>query len=220
MSQIDLNQYIEPQISKRYEIIGILTNIHGEHSTRNELISKIVFDETKAISEGEKEKIEKKSAKTTQPEIIHTFPRNERNMLVIPWGGMYGYCMGSLRTAMTDLYKDKMINKNWEGYGIGSAINHSFNIIPQWLEVGEKFSNLPNKPIRHQVITQGIRKSMVPAYYDIITKVEIKFIIEQTNTKISEEIFLPMLAYIQRLGLGPKGRGQLQIIECIKTKSD
>ena len=220
MSEIDLTQYDEQIVARRYEIVGILTNIHGEHAERTQIISGVVFDETRTLTEGEKEKIESKKAKSSRPETVHTFPKDEEGFLLVPFGGMHGYVMGALRTALVDLYKDKLNDRNWKGYGLGTYVEHSFDIKPQWIRVGKNYSNPVEQPVARMVITAGISRAMMPIFYDIVNRVEINFVIEQMNTKISEDIFLPMLAYIQRLGLGPKGRGQLQITKCTKTKGD
>ena len=218
MSEVDLVQYEEQIVVRQYEITGTLTGIHGEHAERTQIISGVVFDETRTMTEGEKEKVESKKAKSSRPAPVHTFPKDKEGFLLVPLGGAHGYIMGALKTAMVDLYKDKLTDRNWKGFGLGTYINHSFDIRPQWVRVGKEYSNPIERPITHMVITAGINRAMVPIFYDTVDEAEVKFVIDQTNTKVAEDIFLPMLAYIQRLGLGPKGRGSLKIDKCIKTK--
>lgn len=216
--EIDLSSYEEVSVARRYEIDGILTNIHGEHAQRTQVITDIVYDETREYTQEEKTKLEKKRAKSSRPETIHTFPKDEERNLLVPLGGNHGYFMGALRVAVKDLYKDQLKNRNWEGYGLSTMINHSFHITPEWVSVGKEFSHPPEKPMKHMVITAGISKAMMPIYYDVVARSKIHITIEQSNPKIPEKLLLQMVAYLQKLGLGPKGRGSLLITKMIRTK--
>lgn len=225
MSEIDLKSFEEEVIQKRFEITAILENIHGEYAERTQEISGVVFDVTDKVTEGEKEE-ETKEAETkrkmkrSRPATVHTFPRDEEGNLLVPLGGKWGYIMGALKVAVQDLYKDQLKNKNWEGYGIRSWLVHGVHVAPEWVSVGKQFSNPKEKPKTHMVVTSGMTRAMVPVYYDVVDKTNVKFNIEITNKKVPEKILLQMLSYIQRLSLGPKGRGILLITRVTKTKGD
>lgn len=48
--EIDLDKYMEETVVRRYEIEGKLYNIHGEHDTRGQMISEVVFAATDEIT--------------------------------------------------------------------------------------------------------------------------------------------------------------------------
>lgn len=218
--EIDLSKYEDTVVQKRFEITATLENIHGEHAERVQQISNVVFDITDKVTEQEKAEETKKKMKRSRPAVIHTFPKDETGNLLVPLGGKFGYVMGCLKTAVQDLYKDKLRDKQWKGFGIGNWLPHGVHITPNWIKVGKKFSNPEDKPITHMVITAGRSRAMVPVYYDVVKKTEVKFNVEITNKRVPEKIVLEMLAYIQRLGLGPKGRGSLRIQKVMRTKGD
>ena len=128
--QIYLDEFLEETVVRRYEIEGVLSNILGDHATRTQMISEIVYDMTETMSDEEIEKLRKQSLKRSRPEQIHTFPKDKDGNLLIPLGGSHGYLMGALKVALLDLFKDKLRDKKWEGYGIGTNINHGIFIKP------------------------------------------------------------------------------------------
>jgi len=217
-TEIDLTPFMENTVVKRYEIDAELSGLHGEHNSRTQTIHQITYDETKELSDKEKQTTEKRIAKTTKPEIVHTFPIDKNGNYLAPIGGKYGYMMGALRAAILDLYKDKMQNKNWEGYGIGTFIEHGILVQPNWVALGKELEHPLDKPKVHMVKFSGQRESMNRVYYDVIKPTKIHLVIEITNTKIPENIFYSLLAHTQRLGWGPKGRGQFRITKVLKIK--
>lgn len=216
--EIDLTPYMESAVARRYEIDGVLSNIHGEHARRTQIMSDVKYDEAIEHSVDEKKKLETRAAKSTRPESIHTFPKDEDGNYLVPLGGNRGYFMGALRVAVKDLYKDKMQNRSWEGYGIGTYLEQGIKISPQWVSVGNKLSHELDEPVAHMVITAGMNRSMIPIYYDVVSKADVHLTIETMNEKIPENILLELAAYVQRLGLGPKGRGVLTITRLVRTK--
>ena len=214
--EIDLKPYEENIVQKRYEIIAILKNIHGQYAKRVHKISEVVFDETITLTDEEKEEMKKRTAKRSRPETVATFPKDKEGYLVIPLGGNHGYIMGALKKSVVDLYKDKLKDRKWEGYGILTFVEHGLQVTPQWVRVGKEFSK--DSPKVHMVKSGAWGGGAIFTYFDYIKEAKIKFIIEQMNTKIPEKILMEMLAYVQRLGLGPKGRGELKILKVVKTK--
>ena len=132
--------------------------------------------------------------------------------MLVPLGGERGYIMGALRYALYDIYKDKLTNKKWKGYGMKTMLEHGVFITPEWIPVGTKVSNALDKPKKYLVQTKGATRGVFPAYYDYVNKASFTLTIEITNPKIPEEVFLPMLAHIQRLGIGPKRRGKISFV--------
>lgn len=217
-TEIDLTPFMESAVARRYEIDAILTGIHGEHEQRTQVISDVVFDETRTYTDQEKDTLEKRKTKSSRPEKVHTFPKDDEGNLLVPLGGSHGYILGALRASLIDLYKDQLRNRSWKGYGIATYIKRGVHVSPDWVPVGKEVSNDPEHPVAHMVITAGISKAMIPIYYDVVARTEVHLTIEMMNEKIPEDIFLAMLAYVQRLGLGPKGRGSMRIVKLVRTK--
>ena len=192
MEKIDLKQYLQKTVIKRYFVKGTLTNIHGEHSERP------LGDEKQTT--------------------VHTFPKDKEDNLLVPLGGERGYIMGALRYALYDLYKDKLKNKEWKGYGIVSMLEHGVFITPKWIAVGKKVSNSLDKPKKYLVQAKGKARGTFPIYYDFIERVNFSVTIDITNPQIPEKIFLSLLAHIQRLGIGPKRRAKIQFTNIEKRK--
>ncbi|RLI47595.1 hypothetical protein DRO69_00140 [Candidatus Bathyarchaeota archaeon] len=217
LKQINLDEYLERTVVRRYEVEGILYNIHGEHATRTQMISEIVYEITDEMTEEEIKKLRKSAMKRERPEQVHTFPKDKDGNLLVPLGGKRGYIMGALRVALYDLYKDRLQDRRWEGYGLATNIEHGIFIYPEWVPVGKKFSNPPDQPKRYLVQTAGISKGVITVYYDYVEEAPFKITIDITNRKIPEHIFLEMLAHVQRLGIGPKGRGRIKFTKVVKT---
>ena len=181
---IDLNKYLQETVVRRYTVKGVLQNIHGEHSERT----------------------------LGKDQLVHTFPKNEKGELLVPLGGERGYIMGALRYALYDIYKDQLQNKQWKGYGMKTMLEHGVFVTPKWITVGKKISNTLDKPKKYLVQTKGKTRGVFPVYYDYVEKSSFILTIEITNPKIPEDIFLSMLAHIQRLGIGPKRRGKINLV--------
>jgi len=184
MKKLDLNKYLQKTVVNKYFVKGVLQNIHGEHNERT---------------------LEKN-------QLIHTFPKNEKEELLVPLGGERGYIMGALRYALYDIYKDQLQNKQWKGYGMKTLLEHGVFITPKWIPVGKEISNPLDKPKKYLVQTKGKTQGVFPVYYDYVEKADFTLTIEITNSRILEDIFLSMLAHIQRLGIGPKRRGKITLV--------
>ena len=215
---IDLTPFLEESVARRYEIDGVLSDIHGEHATRIQTIHQRIYDVTDESSVEEKQKTAKKAMKRSRPENVHTFPKNEDGNYLVPLGGSHGYLMGALRASIPDLYKEKLKDNSWEGYGILGAIDHGLIIKPEWVLVGKTLAHPVEEPRAHMIKTAGINQSMITIYYDVVAKANIHLTIDFTNEKIPEKLFLSLLAHTQLLGMGPKGRGSLKITKLVKTK--
>jgi len=221
---IDLSQYSVESVVRRYLIKGKLSNIHGEHARRTQKLSIRVIEEADLTTQTEDsskqeekaedtKKLEKRAKQREKFEEVHTFPTDEKGNLLVPLGGPRGYIMGALKAAINDLYKDKMKDKNWEGYGIKTFIEHGVFIEPSMVSVGNKLSNKRDEPLHYMVQTKGAGAGMMTTYYDVVEHADFELTIEMTNPKIPEPMFLQMLAHVQRLGIGPKGRGSIVFTE-------
>lgn len=208
---------MEETVVRRYEIEGKLYNVHGEHDTRGQMISEVVFAATDEITKEDEEKIKKSALKRKRPEQVHTFPKDEEGNLLVPLGGSRGYIMGALKVALNDLYKDRLQDRKWKGYGLKTYIEHGIFVNPEWVIVGKKFCNLSENPKGYMVKTAGISRGMITVSYDFVEEADFKLSIDVTNRKIPEDIFLCLLSHIQRKGLGPKGRGKTKFVKVIKT---
>lgn len=215
---IDLTPLLEESVVRRYEVDAEICNIHGEHRTRIQTIHQKVYDVTDESSVEEKMKTAKKAMKRSRPENVHTFPVNDAGEFLIPLGGAHGYLMGMLGTAIPDLFKENLKDNSWEGYGILQTIDHGVIVSPEWISVGKNLAHPVEEPKCHMVEFSGIKKSMNPVYYDVVAKANVHFIIDFTNNKMPEKIFLKLLAHTQLLGMGPKRRGSLKITKLVKTK--
>jgi len=213
-----LNSTVEDSVIRRYDVDVTLKNIYGEHNTREQIIHQQVYDVTDDSTSEEKQSTEKKTKKRSSPREVHTFPKDVEGNLLIPFGGIHGYLMGALRVSIKDIFGDKTRDKNWEGYGIGKAIDHGVTINPEWISLGKVISNPLENPKTHLVKTAGISQSMISVYYDTVIESNIHLTIDFTNKKIPEKLFLQLLAHTQLLGISPKGRGSIKITKLIKTK--
>lgn len=182
--KLDLDKYLQETVVRRYIVTGFLHNIHGEHNERA----------------------------LRKDQLVHTFPKNEKGELLVPLGGERGYVMGALRYSLYDIYKDKLQNKKWSGYGMVTMLEHGVFINPEWVSVGKKIFNSLEKPKKYLVTTKGASRGVFPVYFDYVDKAEFTLTIEITNPKIPEDVFLSILAHIQRLGIGPKRRGKITLV--------
>jgi len=212
-----------PEIESKYEfaklkVRGVLYNILGEHATRLQKIETVVAEQIDDIlSESDKAEvsdIEKqlKKIERVKVEEIHTFPKEDGNLLV-NLGGQYGLIRGAMRVAINDLYKDKVKNTKWRGYGLKSNFEYGVIVSPVWVPIGTTISNPLEQPKAFLVQTAGRSKSMITTYYDYVDKANFEVFIEIVNQKIPLDLVLELLCYIQKLGIGPKRRGRIKFTE-------
>ena len=77
---IDLGPYMEDAVTRRYEIKGILYNIHGEHDKRTQMISELIYSEKDQVTEEDSE-----NEKKTKDKIEKRARRREKQKLFIPF---------------------------------------------------------------------------------------------------------------------------------------
>lgn len=137
--------------------------------------------------------------------LVHTFPTNGGGKLTAPMGGSRGYLMGALRTALKSKYGGQTNKKTSPVYGYTNRLANGVFVEPSWVEVGDSFSNEPEKPTGYLIQRIGSTE-----YYDVVRETKVNFTIT-VMSDFKEEILLELLALGQRLGLGPKRRGLLKI---------
>lgn len=187
------------------KVTATITNLHGQYAQRTQELKSVVFShEDKASTE--KEELAK-MAKLERAKVvfIHTFPTNGDGKLIAPIGGNRGYLAGALRTALKSKYGGQTNKKNSPVYGYTSRLANGVFVEPDWIEVGDSFSNDSDKPTGYLIQRVGNTE-----YYDIVREAKVNFTIT-VMSDFKEEILLELLALAQRLGIGPKRRGLLKI---------
>lgn len=191
-------------------VSGKLLNLHGQYDRRQQIVTKGIYDRAD-IEEAEKAGISdvtKVAAKRARTDVIevHTFPKNEKGKIVAPLGGSRGYLMGALRAAVKTKYPaSERTRRSSSVYGLGTKIDQGVFIEPDWIELGESFSNPPDKPRSYLIQRVGSTE-----YYDLVEEALFGVNI-RVESDIAEDIILELLSFIQRLGLGPKRRGLMRI---------
>jgi len=200
---------IEKSSSKMaLKINGTLLNIHGIGAERIQMVKSTVYDQID-IEQGStlKEGVSKSTrAERIKTETVRTFPRNGNSNLVIPLGGDRGYFKGALQASLVRYGTKEMQDKSSPVYGLRRKVEQSVFIQPTLIEAGDKVSNPLDTPAKFLIQRAG----MMPEYYDYINSVpfEVNLFVE---SDIGEEIILNLLAFTERLGIGPKRRGQIRI---------
>jgi hypothetical protein len=187
------------------KVSGKLLNLHGQYAERIQEISSVVYS-TADIEETEKGEVPK-STKLLRKEskTVHTFPKNENGKIIAPLGGNRGYLKGALRAALTSKYGAGLARRGSPVFGLKSRLEQGVFIEPDFIELGETFSNPPERPSRYFLTKVGTYE-----YYDIVKKAPFEVVI-RVESDIAEEIILELFSFIQRLGLGPKRRGLMRI---------
>lgn len=187
------------------KVTGKITNMNGQGATRIQDIKKIVYSHLDTEITGTDEVAKQSMAKRTKTVEVHTFPKNGSGQIVAPIGGRYGYIMGALKTALSKYGTDEMKRKTSPAYGLKSKLNQGVFVEPEYIDLGNSFSNPPDQPAEFFITRIGVCE-----YFDFIREAPIKFTI-RVESKISEDIMLELLSFIQRLGMGAKRRGLLKI---------
>lgn len=199
-------QKAEKEISNyQLKVTATITNLHGQYAQRTQELKSVVFShEDKASTE--KEELAK-MAKLERAKIvlIHTFPTNGNGKLTAPIGGSRGYLAGALRAALKSKYGGQTSKKTSPVYGYTNKLANGVFVEPSWIEVGDSFSNDPDKPTGYLIQRVGSTE-----FYDVVKEARINFTIT-VMSDFKEDTLLELLALCQRLGIGPKRRGLLKI---------
>jgi len=187
------------------KVSGKLLNLHGQYAERVQEISSVVYSraDIEETEKGEVPKVAKLSR--IEPRTVHTFPKNENGKIIAPVGGNRGYLKGALRAALAPKYGSGLAKRGSPVFGLKSRMEQGVFIEPEFIELGETFSNPPERPQRYFLTKVGTYE-----YYDVVKEAPFEVTI-RVESDIAEDIILELLSFIQRLGLGPKRRGLMRI---------
>lgn len=187
------------------KVKGKVYNLHGRGATRLQDIQEVVYSQVDTESSDRAGAISKATeARRTKTKAVNTFPKNGTGQIVAPVGGAYGYLMGALKTA-TAKYGGDRAKRASPAYGLKRKITEGLFIEPADIELGKTFSNPPESPVSHFITKIGVSE-----YYDVVAEAPVEFTIRVEND-VKEDMLLELLAFVQRVGLGPKRRGLLKI---------
>lgn len=186
------------------KVTGKVTNLHGQGATRLQDIKKVVYSHIDTASTGDDKTAKTTMAERTKTVEVHTFQKNGDGKIIAPLGGRYGYILGALKSATAKFGADRA-KRSSPAYGIKTKIAQGVFIEPDFIELGNTFSNPKDQPASFFLVNVGINE-----YYDFIKEAPVEFTL-RVETDIAEEIMLELLSFIQRLGIGAKRRGLLKI---------
>ena len=197
---------LEAQSAKlALNISGRIINLHGQYASRSQELSSVVYSHSDVAS-SEKDKVDKSAQLTRLKTVqVHTFPRNGGSQLIAPVGGNRGYLKGALRASLSPKYGADLAKRGSPVYGLKKRVEQGLFIEPDWLELGDSYSNPQDEPARFFLTNVGIYE-----FYDYIK--ELPFNIQlRVESVIPKEVILELLVFIQRIGIGPKRRGLIKI---------
>lgn len=188
-------------------------NLQGSGDKRIQPLESFSYRETsKEVKEKTsltEEDITQASKFRTTIEEVSTFPADGNGMLTAPIGGARGYLAGALRTAVTRKFGSKPGDK---GYGMKASLLEGTFISPSNVPLAKNFSNPKDKPLGY-----FIAQAKLTTYFDVIKESEpFELLIQTESPLLTEEVMMQLLAFAQRLGMGPKRRGLLKIEEIEK----
>lgn len=188
------------------KVSGKVHNLCGQYATRLQEIKSVIYSQADTAST-EKEQLAKE-AKLLRTKVVevHTFPKNGNDKITAPLGGNRGYIKGALITALRAKYSGGQTSKKTSPvYGYLNKLTNGLFIEPNWIELGDNYSNPDGQPAKFFITKIGIEE-----FYDTVKEEPIEFTL-RADCDIKEDIMLGLLSFIQRLGIGPKRRGLLKI---------
>lgn len=199
-------------------------NLHGQGKTRQQVITKQSYDamETEKLDRGIKGSAKHKSSQTAivkgskvreRVVEVFTFPTDGDNKLLARLGGSYGYIAGAMKAAIPRRFGDTSKKTN-PAYGAKSNLSVGTSIEPEWIEVSDKISNDLEKPLEYLIADKRLF-----TYYDFIAESDPFTFTITVESELSEEVILHLLAFVQRVGLGPKRRGILEVTKVERTST-
>jgi hypothetical protein len=194
-----------------YVVKGLLRNIHGDWAKKEIKLKGTVWDVTDS-EEGveetlkgeqttslntQKDKRTKKQREVTKE--AHCFPRRNGHAL-IPLGGPRGYICGMFRAAARTRGWNKQGNKY---FGALSFVdNGGFTVSPDWFETnGEE---VKMKPF-------FVKEAKGEIFFEYIEKVPFEVKVSVMKNHMPEDMALQLIGDLERLPIGPKRRGALEI---------
>lgn len=199
-------QKAEKEISNyQLKVTATITNLHGQYAQRTQELKSVVFSHEDKASTEKEELAKMAKLERSKVVLVHTFPTNGNRKIIAPVGGSRGYLSGALRTALKSKYGGQTNKRASPVYGYTNRLANGVFIEPDWIELGDNFSNPPDQPVSYLIQRVGTTE-----FYDVVKESKVAFTIV-VMSDFKEEILLELLALAQRLGIGPKRRGLLKI---------
>lgn len=203
-------------IKLQYKVTAKVYNLNGHGLKREQLITKQAYSETttevkdqhiegSALHRSSEKAIGIGSKKREHLESVSTFPTNGNGRLLAPLGGAYGYIMGAMKTSVARKFGTTSKKTN-PAYGAKSNLAIGTSVEPEWIEIAAKCSNPLDQPMEY-----WIKEAKQPIYFDYVKESDLFTFAINIESELSEDILLHLLAFIQRVGLGPKRRGIMKI---------
>lgn len=189
----------------RLKVTATISNLHGQYAQRAQELKTVVFSHEDKASTEKEELAKMAKLERARMVLVHTFPTNGNGKLTAPIGGNRGYLAGALRAALKSKYGGQTNKRTSPVYGYTGKLANGVFVEPDWIEVGDSFSNDSDKPTGYLIQRVGSTE-----YYDVVKEAKVNFTIS-VMSDFKEEILLELLALAQRLGIGPKRRGLLKI---------
>jgi hypothetical protein len=190
--------------SLQLKLTGKITNLHGFGARRLQDIKRVVYSQVDTASTGEDKTAKASMAERTKTVEVKTFAKNGNGKIVAPFGGRYGYILGALKAA-TAKYGSERAKRSSPVYGLKTKLQQGVFVEPDFIELGDTFSNPEAEPAEFFLTTVGVSE-----YFDYVKEAPVEFTV-RVEADIPENVILELLAFIQRLGMGPKRRGLFKI---------
>lgn len=134
------------------KVSGKIHNLRGQYATRLQEIKSVVYSRSDTTST-EKEQLDKESKLLrTKVVEVHTFPKNGSGKIIAPLGGNRGYIKGALITALRAKYSGETSKRASPVYGYLNKLTNGLFIEPDWIELGNNYSNPDDQPIKHLLL--------------------------------------------------------------------
>jgi len=195
-----------------YVVKGVLKNIHGDWAKKEVLMVGNVWVVTdhevgneesttgKRTSslDSSKTKETKKTRKIVKE--CHCFPR-QNGHATIPLGGPRGYINGMFRAAARTMAWNK---QGSEYFGALSFIdNGGITVSPDWFEAAEG-SEVKMRPF-------FVKEAKGEVFFEYMEKVPFEINVSIMANRLPDDMTLKLVGSLERLAIGPKRRGTLEL---------
>jgi len=208
----EAKQLLQKDTLATFKVKGILHNIHGDWAKKVVKMNGTVWEQTDHEVGNEQQTKGKQttnldSAKKTESKKIreiakecHCFPR-KNNHALIPLGGPRGYINGIFRATARTLGWNM---KGSEYFGTLAFIdNGGITISPDWFEVTDG-SEIKMHPF-------FVKEAKGEVFFEYMEKASFEITLSVCNNKFPSDMTLKLMAALERMAIGPKRRGTLEI---------
>ena len=208
----EAKQLLKQDTLTTYKVKGVLHNIHGDWAKKIVKMNGTVWEQTDNEVGNEqatrgKQTTNLDSAKKTETKKVreiakecHCFPRRSNHAL-IPLGGPRGYINGMFRAIARTLSWNQ---KGSECFGALSFIdNGGVTVSPDWFEATEG-SEVKMHPF-------FVKEAKGEVFFEYMEKVPFEITVSVVKNKLPNDMTLKLIAGLERIAIGPKRRGTLEI---------